>query len=56
MYCPKCSQQQISDEMRFCSRCGFPLGAVKELIANDGAELQGAGVLHASEGCAKAHG
>jgi len=36
MYCPQCSQQQISDEMRFCSRCGFPLGTVKELIASGG--------------------
>ncbi len=33
MYCPKCSQQQISDEMRYCSRCGFPLSGVRELIA-----------------------
>jgi hypothetical protein len=37
MYCPKCSQQQVSDEVRFCSRCGFPLGAVRELIASGGA-------------------
>lgn len=36
MYCPKCSQQQISEEMRFCSRCGFPLGGITELIASDG--------------------
>ena len=36
MYCPKCSQQQVSDEMRFCSRCGFPLSAVRELIASGG--------------------
>lgn len=35
MYCPKCSQQQVSDEMRFCSRCGFSLTAVRELIASD---------------------
>lgn len=33
MYCPKCSQQQPSDEVRFCSRCGFQLGVVKELLA-----------------------
>jgi hypothetical protein len=33
MFCPKCSQQQISDETRFCSRCGFQLGAVKALLA-----------------------
>ena len=37
MYCPKCSQQQVSDEVRFCSRCGFQLSAVRELIARDGA-------------------
>ena len=36
MYCPHCSQQQISEEMRFCARCGFPLAVVKELIANNG--------------------
>jgi hypothetical protein len=39
MYCPQCSQQQISDEMRFCSRCGFPLTTVRELIAGGGAPL-----------------
>ena len=36
MYCPKCSQQQTSDEMRFCSRCGFPLEGVALIINNDG--------------------
>lgn len=36
MYCPNCSQQQISDELRFCSRCGFPLSTVRELIATGG--------------------
>ena len=36
MYCPQCSQQQISDEMRFCSRCGFPLGSVMQLVASGG--------------------
>lgn len=34
MYCPKCSQQQASDEVRFCSRCGFSLNAVRELVAS----------------------
>jgi len=33
MYCPKCSQIQTEDGLRFCSRCGFQLGVVKELIA-----------------------
>ena len=37
MYCPKCGQQQVPDDVRFCSRCGFPLGAVSEVLANDGA-------------------
>ena len=37
MYCPKCSQEQVSDEMRFCSRCGFSLIAVKDLVASDNA-------------------
>jgi hypothetical protein len=37
MFCPKCSQQQVSDRQRFCSRCGFPLSVVAELIAANGA-------------------
>jgi hypothetical protein len=36
MYCPKCSQIQTEDGLRFCSRCGFQLGVVKELIAELG--------------------
>lgn len=36
MYCPKCGQQQISKAVRFCSRCGLPLGIVRELVANEG--------------------
>jgi MFS family permease len=36
MHCPKCGQQQVSDEMRFCSRCGFALGIVTELILTGG--------------------
>jgi ABC-type multidrug transport system fused ATPase/permease subunit len=32
MFCPKCSQQQVSDQARFCSRCGFQLGVVKALL------------------------
>ena len=37
MFCPKCSQQQVSDDMRFCSRCGLQLSAVKELLDSNGA-------------------
>jgi hypothetical protein len=36
MHCPQCGQQQVSNELRFCSRCGFPLGGVLELVANGG--------------------
>ena len=36
MYCPKCSQLQPSDQMRFCSRCGFALSGVAMLVENDG--------------------
>src|SRR5215210_8283528 len=37
MFCPKCGQQQASDGVRFCSRCGFQLEVVKELLLTDGA-------------------
>jgi hypothetical protein len=36
MYCPRCGQEQISNETRFCSRCGFLMTGVGELIANGG--------------------
>jgi hypothetical protein len=36
MYCPKCSQLQVSDDVRFCSRCGFQLKIVSELLATNG--------------------
>lgn len=33
MYCPNCGQQQISDEMKFCSRCGLALSGLAEWLA-----------------------
>lgn len=36
MHCPRCGQQQVSEEIKFCSRCGFPLGLVSELLAHGG--------------------
>lgn len=36
MYCPQCGQQQVAAELRFCSRCGFPLGGVTELLSTGG--------------------
>ncbi len=37
MYCPQCGQQQVSDSLRFCSRCGFPLEGVLQLLGSGGA-------------------
>src|SRR3954454_23299850 len=42
MFCPRCGQQQISDEVRFCPRCGLSLAQVPALLA--------AGVEPAAEG------
>src|SRR4051794_39351488 len=36
MHCPSCGQQQVSNEIKFCSRCGFPMGLVAELLAHGG--------------------
>lgn len=36
MYCPKCGQEQVSDEMKFCPRCGMQLGALPTLLAQNG--------------------
>lgn len=36
MYCPQCGQQQASNDMRFCSRCGFLLTGVSEVLAQGG--------------------
>jgi endogenous inhibitor of DNA gyrase (YacG/DUF329 family) len=33
MFCPNCGQQQVSDEMRFCSRCGLALTGLAEWLA-----------------------
>jgi hypothetical protein len=36
MYCPKCSQLQVSDEIQFCSRCGLRLNNLKEIVLAEG--------------------
>lgn len=36
MHCPQCGQQQATEVVRFCSRCGFPLDGVIQLLANGG--------------------
>ena len=36
MFCPQCSQEQISEDTRFCSRCGFLMTGISQLLANNG--------------------
>jgi len=36
MYCPQCGQQQISETVRFCSRCGFLLEGVNVVLGSGG--------------------
>ena len=40
MFCPRCGHEQVSDETRFCSRCGLPLGLVTGLVANSSSQLK----------------
>jgi len=36
MHCPRCGQQQVSEDIKFCSRCGFSLGLVSEILTHGG--------------------
>ena len=36
MHCPICGQQQISREVRYCSRCGFEMSGIAALIDGGG--------------------
>jgi hypothetical protein len=36
MFCPQCGQQQVSDNVRYCSRCGFLLEGVSVVVASGG--------------------
>lgn len=36
MFCPKCGQQQVSDNTRFCSQCGISINGLAEWIASGG--------------------
>lgn len=35
MFCPKCSQPQPSNQLRFCPRCGFHLEDVRALVESE---------------------
>jgi hypothetical protein len=37
MFCPKCGQEQVTEVPNFCSRCGFQLTEVTNLLARGGA-------------------
>ncbi len=39
MHCPKCGQAQVSADTRYCSRCGFLLTAISQIVENDGLPL-----------------
>ncbi len=36
MYCPSCGQEQVSEETRFCSRCGLLLTSIAAIMNNGG--------------------
>src|SRR6185369_8290957 len=36
MFCPQCGQQQVTGAIRFCSRYGFPLDGVVQLLSHGG--------------------
>lgn len=40
MFCPQCGHRQVSNDTRFCSRCGLPLGLVTDLVGNSGEQLK----------------
>ena len=36
MHCPRCGEQQSSNEIRFCRKCGLAMDDVKEILAPEG--------------------
>ena len=40
MYCPKCGQQQMADNTRFCSRCGLPIDGLGQWLAGEAPPAQ----------------
>ena len=40
MFCPQCGHQQVSQDTRFCSRCGLSLDLVTDMLASSGHQLQ----------------
>ena len=40
MFCPQCGHQQVSNDIRFCSRCGLPFGLVSDLLGSSDQQLK----------------
>jgi hypothetical protein len=36
MFCPSCGHEQVNEEIRFCSRCGFSFEIVGQLLDHNG--------------------
>ncbi|HEV7645225.1 MAG TPA: zinc ribbon domain-containing protein [Pyrinomonadaceae bacterium] len=36
MHCPRCGQQQVNEETKFCSKCGFQLHVVSAVLMHGG--------------------
>jgi hypothetical protein len=36
VYCPRCGQEQFTPEIRFCSRCGFLMSGMAEVVLKGG--------------------
>lgn len=56
MFCPRCGQEKISDELRFCSRCGLPLNLVTEIVRYEGILPQLAQIQQRSVGLTRDFG
>jgi ribosomal protein L37E len=40
MHCPRCGHQQNADKIRFCTKCGFEMSNVKELLTSELSETK----------------
>jgi hypothetical protein len=38
MFCPHCGNEILSERVRFCTRCSFPLTTVKEIVVTEAAK------------------
>lgn len=46
MFCPRCGQQQVKQEVRFCSRCGFLMTGMSGVVREGGLPPQIADKSH----------